>query len=45
MDLQRWDRAKELVGNTFELTALIRFDCQAFRKLTSPSTRLGLIPD
>ena len=28
MDLQRWDRAKELVGSTFELTALIQKRCR-----------------
>ena len=28
MDLQRWDRAKELVGNTFELTTLIQKRCR-----------------
>ena len=32
MDLQRWDRAKELVGNTFELTALIQKRCRELVK-------------
>src|SRR5256885_9419826 len=32
MDLQRWDRAKELVGNTFELTALIPKRCRELVK-------------
>ncbi len=31
MDLQRWDRAKELVGNTFELTVLIQKRCRKER--------------
>jgi DNA-directed RNA polymerase subunit K/omega len=32
VDLQRWDRAKELVGNTFELTALIQKRCRELVK-------------
>ena len=32
MDLQRWDRAKELVGSTFELTALIQKRCRELVK-------------
>lgn len=32
MDLQRWDRAKELVGNTFELTTLIQKRCRELVK-------------
>lgn len=32
MDLQRWDRAKELVGNTFELTSLIQKRCRELVK-------------
>lgn len=32
MDLQRWDRAKELVGNTFELTVLIQKRCRELVK-------------
>jgi DNA-directed RNA polymerase subunit K/omega len=32
MDLQRWDRAKELVGNTFELTSLIQKRCKELVK-------------
>lgn len=32
MDLQRWDRAKELVGSTFELTTLIQKRCRELVK-------------
>lgn len=32
MDLQRWDRAKEKVGNTFELTVLIQKRCRELVK-------------
>lgn len=32
MDLRRWNRAKELVGNTFELTALIQKRCRELVK-------------
>jgi DNA-directed RNA polymerase subunit K/omega len=32
VDLQRWDRAKELVGNTFELTVLIQKRCRELVK-------------
>ena len=32
MDLQRWDRAKELVGSTFELTTLIQKRCRELIK-------------
>ncbi len=32
MDLQRWDRAKEYVGNTFELTTLIQKRCRELVK-------------
>lgn len=32
MDLQRWDRAKEFVGNTFELTTLLQKRCRELVK-------------
>jgi DNA-directed RNA polymerase subunit K/omega len=32
VDLQRWDRAKELVGSTFELTTLIQKRCRELVK-------------
>lgn len=32
MDLQRWDRAKEQVGSTFELTTLIQKRCRELVK-------------
>jgi DNA-directed RNA polymerase subunit K/omega len=32
VDLQRWDRAKEKVGNTFELTVLIQKRCRELVK-------------
>ena len=32
MDLQRWDRAKELVGSTFALTTLIQKRCRELVK-------------
>ena len=37
MDLQRWDRAKELVGNTFELTVLIQKRCRELVKGKLPA--------